>query len=227
MKSKLALVVILLGLIAWRPGSAAPETPAAAATPADAPAGAADKAIQPFLQEYCIRCHGEKKQKGAFRVDTLSWDFASGGSAGHWADVMDRISSGEMPPEDQPRANANDSAKVVEWLAGKLKEGEFARLASRERVTFHRLTREEYTNTVHDLLGVNYDPYDPTGLAEDQEWHGFERIGSVLSLSPSHVEKYFNAAENVLAEALPAKPTPKFVHRTRRLSCAAAPTGRS
>lgn len=28
-------------------------------------------------------------------------DFAGGGSAMHWADVIDRHSSGEMPPEDE------------------------------------------------------------------------------------------------------------------------------
>ena len=216
MKSRAVYLVLLLGLLACHPQSARSGAPVVAL-------GDGDKAIQPFLKEYCVHCHGEKKQKGAFRVDTLSWDFKGGGSAGHWADVMDRISSGEMPPEDEPRAKIDQSTKVVEWLAGKIKEGESARLASRERVTFHRLTREEYTNTVHDLLGVNYDPYDPTGLAEDQEWHGFERIGSVLSLSPSHVEKYFNAAENVLSEALPVASTPKIIKRNNAIELRGGP----
>jgi mono/diheme cytochrome c family protein len=169
-----------------------------------------DRALAPFLEEHCNRCHNEKKHKGEFRLDTLSRDFAKGADAGHWADVLDRISSGEMPPEDEKRPKSADTAKVVEWIAGKLKEGETARLARRERVTFHKLTREEYVNTVRDLLGVTYDATDPTGLSEDEAWHGFERIGSVLSLSPSHVEKYLVAAEAVLAEALPAKPPVKF-----------------
>src|SRR5258707_817590 len=47
-------------------------------------------------------------------------------------------------------------------------------------------------------------------LAEDPNWHGFERIGSVLSLSPAHVEKYFAAAEGVLAEAFPEKASAKL-----------------
>ena len=112
-----------------------------------------------------------------------------------------------MPPPDEPQPTAEDGAKVVEWLNARLKEGETARLAKRERVTFHKLTREEYANTIHDLLGVHYDATDPTGLPEDPNWHGFERIGSVLSLSPAHVEKYFAAAEASLAEAFPEKRT--------------------
>jgi len=165
-----------------------------------------EKVIQPFLTSHCNSCHGEKKQKGELRVDTLSRDFDNGGSAGHWADVMDRISSGEMPPEDaEDRPKTEEVAKVVEWLASKLKEGEAARHAKRERVTFHKLTREEYANTIFDLLNVHYDAMDPTALPEDPNWNGFERIGSVLSLSPAHVEKYFAAAEAALAEAFPVK----------------------
>lgn len=165
-----------------------------------------DKQVKPFLEEHCTRCHGEKKHKGEFRLDTLSHDFVLGTPAMHWSDVMDRISSGEMPPEDEPRPNTEQAAKIVEWLATRLKEGEATRMAQRERVTFHKLTREEYANTIDDLLGVHYDATDPTGLPEDPNWQGFERIGSVLSLSPAHVEKYFAAAESALGEALPASP---------------------
>ncbi|HUR44898.1 MAG TPA: DUF1592 domain-containing protein [Candidatus Saccharimonadales bacterium] len=172
------------------------------------------KEVQAFLGEHCVRCHGEKKQKGNLRLDTLPRDFSGALSATHWADAMERISSGEMPPEDEPKPKAEEAARIAEWIAGQLKEGEAARLAKRERVTFHKLTREEYANTVYDLLGVHFDAADPTGLPEDPNWHGFERIGSVLSLSPSHVEKHFAAAEAVVNEALPAAPPKKlFKHR--------------
>ena len=161
------------------------------------------KAVQPFLAEHCNRCHDEKKHKGEFRVDNLSRDFLKGGSAAKWAEVMDRISSGEMPPKGEKKPNATEAAKVVEWLAARLKEGEAVRLAKRERVSFHKLTREEYANSMRDLLGVTFDAADPTGLSEDDVWNGFGRIGSVLSVSPSHVEKYLAAADMVLAEAFP------------------------
>ena len=172
-----------------------------------------DTVVKPFLAEHCVRCHGEKKQKGNLRLDTLSRDFAAPLSASHWADVMERISTGEMPPEDEPKPKVAEAARIAEWIAGQIKEGEKTRLARRERVTFHKLTREEYANTIRDLLGVNFDATDPTGLPEDPSWQGFERIGSVLSLSPAHVEKYFAAAEAVLNEALPTVAPKKFSKR--------------
>ena len=115
-----------------------------------------------------MRCHGEKKQKGDLRMDTLARDFAAPLVAMHWADVMDRISAAEMPPEDEDQPKADEAARVVEWIAAQLTEAEAARTATAERVTFHKLTRAEYANTIRDLLGVTYDASDPAGLPEDR-----------------------------------------------------------
>jgi hypothetical protein len=178
-----------------------------------------DKVVRPFLDAHCLRCHGPEKQKGEFRVDTLSRDFVAMTGAGRWGDVIERLNTGEMPPKKEPRPKPEESARVVDWLTARLKEGEAARLARRERVTLHKLTREEYANTVFDLLGVRYDATDPTGLPEDPNWHGFERIGSVLSLSPAHVEKYFLAAEGVLSEAFPDKAPERKVVKWGPFDC--------
>ncbi len=164
-----------------------------------------EKDIQPYLETHCLRCHGAEKQKGDFRVDTLSREVGLTDTA-HWAEIIERISSGEMPPEDaKTRPSAAESAKIVKWLAARIQEGEAARMARRYRVSYHRLTREEYVNSVRDLIGVEYDAADPGGLLEDPEWHGFERLGSVLTLSATHIEKYMTAAETVMAEAYPEK----------------------
>jgi mono/diheme cytochrome c family protein len=195
-------VLIARGLALW------------AVLAADGVSGAAEppdfvKVVKPFFAEHCIKCHGEKKQKGDLRLDTLPLDFAGAKASEHWADILDRVNSGDMPPESEPRPNREDAARVVDWIATQLAEAESARLARSERVSFHKLTREEYANTIRDLLGVTYDVRDTAGLSEDPDWLGFERIGSVLSLAPSHVEKYLSAAEAVLGEALPGGPEPK------------------
>ena len=33
---------------------------------------------------------------------------------------------------------------------------------------------------------------------EDPRWHGFERIGSLLSTTPSHIDRYLRAADRVI-----------------------------
>ena len=165
-----------------------------------------EAAVGGYLKAYCVDCHNADLQEGEFRVDTLSKHVGREDTA-LWAEVRERISSGEMPPSDAAnQPTAEQGAAVVEWLTTKIKEGEAYRMAQRDRVSFYRLSRDEYVNTVYDLLGVHFDAADPGGFSEDPQWHGFRRIGSVLSLSASHIEKYFDAAETILAEAYPDKP---------------------
>ncbi len=159
--------------------------------------------IQPFLSEYCIRCHGEEKQKGDFRIDTLSHDFQDGHDTELWFEIITRIGAGEMPPEDEEQPDPDHADQIVEWLATSIKDGKAARMARRAPVAHYRLSREEYAYTIYDLLGVHYDPKAPGAFTEDPDWHGFERIGSELSLSPSHVEKYLRAADEILDQAFP------------------------
>jgi mono/diheme cytochrome c family protein len=168
-----------------------------------------DKVVKPFFDEHCTRCHGEKKQKGDLRLDTLAIEFDSPKTMGHWLEIMGRINSGEMPPEKQPRPKAEDIARVSEWIAGQLREADAAQQSSGDKIAFCKLSREEYANTIRDLLGVKYDAMDPTGLPEDPDWHGFQRIASTLTFSPAHVEKYLAAAELVLGEALALGSPPK------------------
>lgn len=173
-----------------------------------------DAQVSAYIEKHCLECHDADTQKGDFRMDNLS------PKVGHentpqWLEVMERISSGEMPPKKvKTRPTAEESAKVVEWLAARMKEGESARMALRPPVSYNRLTRDEYVNTVRDLLGVEFNASDPGAFLEDPEWHGFERIGSVLTLSPANVEKYLAAAEVILAEAYPEQP-PKMLEGTR------------
>ena len=174
-----------------------------------------EKDIQPFLNSFCVECHNDKTQKGEFRLDVLSTDVALKDTA-MWAEVMHRINAGEMPPKKhKAQPSAEKSAAIVEWLSARIKEGESVRMARRDRVSYNRLTRDEYVNTMRDLMGVQYDATDPGGLLEDPQWHGFERIGSVLTLSPTHVEKYITAAEIVLSEAYP-QVKPVYVEATKR-----------
>ena len=164
---------------------------------------AKDPSFEKFLTTHCVSCHGPKKEKGDLRIDTLSRDFKAGMDSHLWAEVNERINAGEMPPEEQPRPNEKEISEFIAQLDQKLSEGKAARMAARPPVAHYRLSRKEYRNTVYDLLGVRYDPTKPGELNEDTLWHGYERIGSQLSLSPSHVDRYYQAAEIVLDRAFP------------------------
>lgn len=153
-----------------------------------------------------MRCHGNQKQEGEFRLDTLSRDFADQAIAQRWSEVVFRLNSGEMPPKKEPQPKSEELGQAVESISVRLKEGEAARMAKRGPVAHYRLSREEYRHTVYDLLGVYFDVTQPGAFNEDPRWHGFNRIGSLLTLSPSHIDRYFRAAETVLSRAFPEQP---------------------
>ena len=179
-----------------------------------------EEPLEAFLTKHCISCHGpqkenKEKENGDLRIDQLSRDFKLGADTHHWAEVIERINSGEMPPESEPRPTQDEIATFITKLDSLIKEGRAARMAARPVVAHYRLSRPEYQNTVYDLLGVRYDPTKPGELNEDTLWHGFERIGSELSLSPSHVKRYYRAAGLVLDRAFPAEnPETRKVRKT-------------
>ncbi|TWU57129.1 DUF1592 domain-containing protein [Rubripirellula reticaptiva] len=164
----------------------------------------AAESFEAFLTKNCVRCHGADREEGDMRIDRLSHDFKAAVDTHHWAETLDKVNSGEMPPEDEPQPTQDEIAAFVMNLNSRLQEGRAARMAVRPAVAHYRLSRKEYQNTVYDLLGVRYDPAKPGELNEDTLWHGYERIGSQLSLSPSHVDRYYHAADIVLDRAFPA-----------------------
>ena len=120
---------------------------------------------------------------------------------------MQKIRTGEMPPKGIPKPAAAQIDTLVNFV-----EGEFAR-ADRNvkpdpgRVTARRLNRNEYSNTIRDLLAVEF--HAERDFPTDDSGSGFDNIADVLTISPVLMEKYLNAAERIAARAIGADPLPK------------------
>src|SRR5678815_447342 len=111
-----------------------------------------------------------------------------------------RDSAGLMPADNKPRLSPAEQQQLEHWIKYDV-FGIDANNPDPGRVTIRRLNRVEYRNTVHDLLGVDYNtdhefPPDDSGF-------GFDNIGDALTLSPMLMEKYVAAAQAIVAEAVP------------------------
>ena len=177
----------------------------ALAVPATA-APQADEAADAFFSRHCLRCHDAGTQEGGFRLDTLAHDFGDMTVAERWAEVRTRISAGEMPPQEEPRPSGSEIGDTIEWISRRLEAGQAVRMGRRGPVSLSRLSREEYGHAIYDLLGVHLDVREPGLLHEDPRWHGFERVGAVLTLAPDHVERYLRVAETAATLAFPDHP---------------------
>ena len=168
-----------------------------------------EKTKPAFFEAHCLRCHGNDLQEGNFRLDTASSDPESPSFGTVWARAYERINSGEMPPKEESQPNPSERFAAMEWISHGLQAWDAVQNAKREQVSFKRLTREEYVNTLQDLIGYTYHPGDPGGLPEDPSWHGIERLGTILSLTPSHIERAITAAESALQQVMPLSEPPQ------------------
>jgi len=65
--------------------------------------------LDAFLEKHCISCHGPEKEKGDLRIDQLSRDFKLGVDTHHWAELIEQVNSGEMPPKKEKRPTQEES----------------------------------------------------------------------------------------------------------------------
>jgi hypothetical protein len=82
------------------------------------------------------------------------------------------------------------------------------------RVTAHRLYRNEYANTIRDLLGVEIRPTEE--FPADDSGYGFDNIGDVLTVSPTLMQRYLQVAERIASRAVGGDPLPKPGFFSRR-----------
>lgn len=169
--------------------------------------------VRPFLERHCKECHSGAKPKGDWRLDQLTLNFTEQSGASRWQKVLDQLQTGEMPPKKKPRPPESETKAVVGWIAVQFQQANAARRAE-GRVVLRRLNRTEYENTVRDLLGVQTPLKDL--LPQDSSADGFENIGEALHTSSFLLDRYLEAADTALNQAIANRPQPKST-KTRYL----------
>jgi hypothetical protein len=178
------------------------------ATLAAAPPGASfEKTVQPVLTTTCSPCHNSRLASGGLNILEYAAPASIVQHRDEWELILRRITSGEMPPKGVPRPSADNITALVNSVQAEFERVDRSIPLDPGRVTAHRLNRSEYTNTIRDLLGVEFraDKDFPT----DDSGYGFDNIGDVLTISPVLMERYMNAAETIAARAIGANPLPK------------------
>jgi hypothetical protein len=163
--------------------------------------------VQPFVRKNCSGCHNASLMSGG--LDLMSRqaaDFA-GKDRDLWEKVARRVEAGEMPPKPMPRPKEADIQAFESFIHAEFDRADRNMRPDPGRVTARRLNRYEYNNTIRDLLGVDFKPAND--FPADDSGYGFDNIGDVLSLSPTLMEKYLAAAEQIAKKAIAADPPPK------------------
>ena len=163
---------------------------------------------RPFLEKYCIACHGGKEPKADMSLESYRDTSAVVRQRKVFENVQKMIVAGEMPPKDtkRPRPTVAEAETFVTLVKTVFDHADRNAKPDPGRVTMRRLNRVEYRNTIRDLIGVEFDPTED--FPSDDIGHGFDNIGDVLTLSPVLMERYLAAADNIMSRAITPKPPP-------------------
>lgn len=150
------------------------------------------KQIKPFIKKYCIDCHQNRRPTEA----GLSFDPALR-SPGHaafsekWKKSAARVKAHDMPPEGLDQPSDKERQIFAKWMQ------QIKYLSPKDPGPFviRRLTKTEYGNTLHDLLGVNPDIV--ASLPDEVSGEGY-----LNSLSPLQLEQYLAISEKVLNQVV-------------------------
>jgi hypothetical protein len=155
--------------------------------------------VEPFLKNYCYDCHGDGATKGEVAFDDFTSLSTHLSNQKLWLSVWQNLQSQMMPPPKKAQPEEQERREVIEWI-----ERDVFKLDPSNpdpgRVTIRRLNREEYRNTILDLFGVEFDTTE--AFPADDTGYGFDTIGDVLTISPMLMEKYIDAAHEIVQKVL-------------------------
>lgn len=158
------------------------------------------KTVQPILAEYCYDCHADGAKKGNVAFDEFKSDEELLAKRDLWFAALKNVRAGLMPPEKKPKPSAEQKKALETFIKTDVFEIDPAN-PDPGKVTIRRLNRNEYRNTIHDLMGYDYKVEEE--LPPDDTGYGFDTIGDVLTMSPLLMEKYMQAAETITRAAVP------------------------
>jgi hypothetical protein len=170
-----------------------------------APAPAFEREIRPLLESFCFKCHGPEKPKAGINLSAFKDEAAVQRDSRAWEKVLRQLREREMPPEGKSQPSPEQRDKLVSWIGKALASIDYSKLPRDPgRVLIHRLSRTEYNNTIRDLLGVDTRPADKFP-ADGGGGAGFDNNADVLFVPPLLMEKYLEAAGEVLDQADPKR----------------------
>jgi hypothetical protein len=212
------VVLATVGIRSSQQGPTAPATTSAVAGPAATPESPGSRvAARPptqtefeavtksLLYDTCGQCHDDVQMEAGldlthpYTVDSLSTD------RDLWEVILMKLKSKEMPPPDVEYPTAQINA-LVSFLEREFRRADLAMPPDPGRLTARRLNRSEYTNTIRDLLAVDFRA--ERNFPTDDSGEGFDNIAEILTVSPVLMEKYLWAAERIAASAIGADPVP-------------------
>ena len=152
--------------------------------------------VSEFLDLNCYECHNGVDKEGDLDLESLAFNPSDPATMDLWAFLHDRVRDGEMPPPEDSLVEPAERKAFLNEFEATLHQVSNERLLADGRVKLRRLSRVEYENTIHELLGVRIPLLEM--LPEDLHIDGFSNIAEGQQVSYHLLQKYLRVVDLML-----------------------------
>jgi cytochrome c553 len=152
--------------------------------------------IRPVLTEHCAACHNPASPKNKIGFLRAQQPEEMEKDRGTWRKVAAHLRNRTMPPTAS-KLTDEDRLFIANWVDARLRTTACALGEQAGAVTLRRLNRREYKNTLRDLFSLDYNAED-LFPADEAGGEGFDNNGETLFVPPMLMERYLEAAQQVL-----------------------------
>ena len=173
-----------------------------------------------LLEQNCFKCHDADTAKGGLDLSALKTQADFERDPRELEKLIRLVRERDMPPPGKkPQPSEPDRQRLLDWGRHTLDHIDYDKFPKDPgRVVIRRLSRLEYNLTMRDLLGITNQPAD-NFPSDGSGGGGFDNNADTLFVPPLLMEKYLQAAGEVLESASPEK---LFVERPKLLTSKSA-----
>ncbi|MGI9455989.1 MAG: DUF1587 domain-containing protein, partial [Aeoliella sp.] len=155
---------------------------------------------QPLVEQYCFDCHSGDSPEAGLSLAKIDGGTHFQHHRAAWKKVLTRLRAGDMPPKEYDAPTDAERKELADWVEARLAEFNCKSEFDPGWITLRRLNRDQYRNTIRDLLGVDFEPQK--SFPPDELAYGFDNNADMLSLTPRLLEKYLDAASEISSQAI-------------------------
>ncbi len=115
--------------------------------------------VAELLDQYCIDCHEEGREKGKFRLDNLA-ELPLDARLDVMNRMIEKVHFEEMPPKKKDQPTEEERKQLENWLAGVLEANNSSKLADKLRMPAYgnKVDHDKlFSGKYKDLPGFTYD----------------------------------------------------------------------
>lgn len=153
--------------------------------------------ILPLFNKYCMDCHDSATAEAKLDMTIFRAPSDIDHAWGSWQAILSRVHEKEMPPADAGELPTDEERKRLADWANRFRTSEAVRRAGDPGpISTRRLSNSEYNYSIRDLTGVDIKPTASFPI-DAANAAGFDNSAESLTISPSLITKYLDAARSV------------------------------